>query len=163
VREITKKLDIFREYAADLQRAGDSRAALSVIVPVIEAVVENYTKVDDADRLLAHFFEAALDLHATLLASEGTGTRRKLLTTAIDWYMEAEWGLEDSLRTFLGDTSIRLKETRFMLNTVELRMADYRRSPVAASPNYSEEREFIGERMLRLADLAEEIRASGNH
>jgi hypothetical protein len=158
VREIVKKLEIFREYAFDLFRARDINTALSVIVPVIEAVIENYTKLDDVDGLMKNFFGAALDtLGGAMKEMRDEGRRRSLLTKAIDWYMDAEWGLETQLREFLRDITLRLNEGRFMTNTIDLRVADYRRSLINTGALYSEEHEFLDERVRRLADLRTDI------
>jgi hypothetical protein len=158
VREIVKKLDIFREYAADLTRARDVNTALSVIVPVIDAVITNYTKLDDVDGLMKNFFGAALDtLGSGMLEMRDEGRRRALLTRGTDWYMEAEWGLEDQLRKFLLDITLRLNEGRFMTNTIDLRIADFRRSLISTGPLYSEEHEYLDERVRRLSELRLEI------
>lgn len=158
VREIVKKLDIFREYASDLYRARDINTSLAVIMPVIEAVIENYTKLDDIDGLMNNFFDAALDaLGAALSELRDEGRRRALLTQAVDWYMDAEWGLEGQLRAFLRDSVLRMGEGRFAINTIDLRIADYRRSLINTGPAFSEEREYLDERVRRLADLRSDI------
>jgi hypothetical protein len=158
VREIVKKLDIFREYAADLLRARDITTALSVIAPVIDAVVENYTKLDDVDGLMKNFFGAALDTFSGAIAElRNEGKRHALLTRAVDWYMDAEWGLESQLRESLRDITLRLDEGRFMTNTIDLRMADYRRSLINTGAQYSEEHEFLDDRVRRLSDLRTDI------
>jgi hypothetical protein len=163
VREIVKKLDIFREYAADLLQAREIKTALSVIVPVVDAVIGNYTKLDDVDSLMKNFFGAALDtFRGAVVETRDEGRRRALLTRAVDWYLEAEWGLESQLREFLRDIALRLNEVRFMTNTLDLRTADYRRSLINTGPSYSEEHEYLDERVRRLADLRAEILRGGN-
>ena len=158
MREIVKKLDILREYAFDLRRARDLNTSLSVIVPVIDAVIANYTKLDDADGLMRNFFGAALDtIGGNLQEMRDEGRRRALLTKAVDWYMEAEWGLEGQVREFLRDMALRLGEARFMVNTIDLRVADYRRSLVNTGSLYSEEHEYLDERVRRLQDLRTDI------
>jgi hypothetical protein len=154
VREIVKKLDIFREYSADLLRARDFSTALAILVPVVDAVIENYTKLDDVDGLMRNFSGAALDtFRGALVEMRAEGRRRSLLTKAVDWYIDAEWGLEDQLRDFLRDITLRLNEGRFMTNTIDLRVADYRRSLLNTGALYSEEHEYLDERVRRLADL----------
>ena len=158
VREIVKKLDIFREYAADLLQARDIKTALAVIVPVIDAVIENYTKLDDVDGLMKNFFGAALDtFRGAIIELRDEGRRHALLTRAVDWYMDAEWGLDSQLREFLRDITLRLNEGRFVTNTLDLRMADYKRSLINTGAQYSEEHEFLDERVRRLSDLRTDI------
>jgi hypothetical protein len=158
VREIVKKLEIFREYAFDLRRARDINTSLSVIVPVIDAVIDSYTKLDDVDGLMKNFFGAALDtIGGALLEMRDEGRRRGILTKAVDWYTDAEWGLEDQVREFLRNITLRLNESRFMVNTIDLRVADYRRSLINTGSLYSEEHEFLDERVRRLADLRTDI------
>jgi len=55
VREIVKKLDIFREYASDMYQEGDINSAMAVLRPVIEAIIDNYTNLDDTDGLMRNF------------------------------------------------------------------------------------------------------------
>ncbi|MGA9141070.1 MAG: SWIM zinc finger family protein [Methanocella sp.] len=154
VRVIVKKLEIFREYAMDLSRARDLSTAITVLSPVIDAVIANYTKLDDVDDLMKNFFGAALDTFgATIAEMRDEGKRRALMTKAVDWYMDAEWGLEDQLQVFLRDATLRLNEARFMVNTVDLRVADYRRSLINTGPQYSEEHEYLDERVRRLSGL----------
>ena len=158
VREIVKKLEIFREYAMDLTRARDINTALTVLTPAIDAVIGNYTKLDDVDGLMRNFFAGSLDtLRGAMLEMRDEGRRRALLTRAVDWYMDAEWGLEEQLREFLRDTTLRLNEVRFMTNTIDLRVADYRRSLINTGPLYSEEHEYLDERVRRLSNLRTEI------
>lgn len=158
VREIVKKLDIFREYAFDLYRGRDFNTSLSVAVPLIDAVVENYTKLDDVDGLMRNFFGAALDTLGGVIAEmKDEGRRRALLTRAVDWCMDAEWGLENQIREFLRNITLRLNEGRFMTNTIDLRVADYKRSLISTGAMYSEEHEYLDERVRRLADLRADI------
>jgi hypothetical protein len=158
VREIVKKLEIFREYAFDLRRAKKIEAGTSVLEPVIDAVIENYTKLDDVDGLMKNFFGAALDtIGGTMLEMREEGRRRAILTNGVDWYTDAEWGLEDQVREFLRNITLRLNESRFMVNTIDLRVADYRRSLINTGSLYSEEHEFLDERVRRLADLRTDI------
>ncbi len=163
VREIVKKLEIFREYAADLLRSGDAGTAMSVIAPVIDAVIAGYTKLDDADGLMRNFFGAALEtLGDAFLKTKDESRRRSLLTGAVDWYMDAEWGLDGPVREFLRDITLQLNEGRFMVNTIDLRVADYRRSLINTGSLYSEEHEYLDERVRRLSELRTEIiRGSG--
>jgi hypothetical protein len=162
VREVVKKLGIFREYALDLARGGDLNTALAVIVPVVDAAIENYTKLDDADGLMKNFFGGALDMLGNALArTADVGRRRTLLTRLVDWYMEAEWGLEGQLRPFLKDLTLRLKEARFVTNTIDVKAADFRRSFISTSPLYSEEHEYLDERLRRLAALRADLRLGG--
>jgi hypothetical protein len=158
VREIVKKLEIFQEYSFDLLRARDIKTALSVIVPVIDGVIENYTRLDDVDGLMKNFFGATLDtIGGAMKEMRDEGRRRALLTKSVDWYMNAEWGLETQLREFLRDLTLRLNEGRFMTNTIDLRIADYRRSLINTGAPYSEEHEYLDERVRRLADLRTDI------
>ncbi|OPY28182.1 MAG: hypothetical protein A4E28_01700 [Methanocella sp. PtaU1.Bin125] len=162
VRGIVRKLEIFHEYARDLSRARDLSTAITVLLPVIDAVIVNYTKLDDADGLMKNFFGGALDtFRDTLAEMRDEGKRRALMTKAVDWYMEAEWGLEDPLRAFLRDATLRLSEGRFMVNTIDLRVADYRRSLIHTGSRYSEEHEYLDERVRRLTGLRADILADG--
>jgi hypothetical protein len=158
VREIVKKLDIFREYAGDLLQARDVKTALAVIMPVIDAVIENYTKLDDVDGLMKNFFGASLDTFGGAITElRDEGRRHAVLTRAVDWYMDAEWGIDSQLREFLRDITLRLNEGRFVTNTIDLRMADYKRSLINTGAQYSEEHEFLDERVRRLSDLRTDI------
>ncbi len=158
VRGIVRKLEIFREYAMDLSRAHDLSTAITVLTPVIDAVIANYTKLDDVDDLMKNFFGGALDTFGrTITEMRDDGKRRALMTKAVDWYMDAEWGLEDQLRAFMRDVTLRMNEGRFMVNTIDLRVADYRRSLINTSPQYSEEHEYLDERVRRLSGLRTDI------
>ena len=154
IREIVKKLDIFREYATDLFKDKKIDASLSVIRPVIDSIIENYTKLDDADGLMANFFGAVTDLFSRLISKiKDEGRLRMQLIQALDWYMDAEWGLENEVLRLIADTSLRLGQERYMNNATELKIADLRRSFIATSPRYSEEHEFIDKRIRRLNQL----------
>ncbi len=154
VREIVKKLDIFREYSFDTLRAGDLEAAMDALVPVIEAVIENYTSLDDTDGLMRSFFAMAIDLFGDVVAAfRLDGERRSFLSRALEWYLEAEWGLERAIRDFLVRQAERLREQKFLLNLAELKMADYKRSFITMGPAYSEEYEYVEERLERLEEL----------
>jgi len=160
IREIVKKLEIFREYAADLFRSGRSEPGMSVIDPVIEAVIANYTKVDDADRLVLNFFIVALELFGSMLTGiSDEGKLRSLLTRALDWYMDAEWGMESPLKEFLAYRSAKLRQSQYMMDAVELKRDDFKRSFIAAGRGSSEEYEYIDERIRRLSSLRSEIQA----
>lgn len=164
VREIARKLEIFREYAADLLRVREIKTAVSVIVPVIDTVIEHYAKLDDVDGLMKNFFGGALDTFGLALAeTHDESLRRTLLTGAVEWLMDAELGLEDPARDFLREITVRLGEGRFMANTIDLRVADYRRSLLSTGAPYSEEREYLDERVRRLAELREGILREGGH
>ena len=161
VREIVKKLDIFREYASDLSKEKKIDAGMSVIEPVIDAVIANYTRLDDADGLMANFFGAALDMFGSLITNiKDEGRVRTLLTKALDWYMDAEWGLEGEVMRFLSRIPIKLGQERYMIDAVELKIADFRRSFITTSPKYSEEHEYIDERIRRLTALRAAIRSN---
>jgi hypothetical protein len=161
VREIVKKLDIFREYASDLHANGERDTATKIIVPVIESVINNYTSLDDTDGLMRNFFATLLDLYGDIIpAYRMEGERRRFLTTALEWYMLAEWGLERAIHTFLRKETVRLKENRFMLNAAEVKLSEYKRSMIRTGPRYSEENEYIDERIQRLNDLITDIRAA---
>lgn len=161
VREIVKKLDIFREYAADLHASGDTETAKKVIVPVIQAVIDNYTKLDDTDGLMRNFFGSLMDLYGDIIpAYRMEGERRRLMTDALEWYMGAEWGLERVLRNFLYKETGRLKDNRFMLNVSEVKLSEYKRSMIRSGPKYSEENEYIDERIQRLNDLIADLKAA---
>lgn len=164
VREIVKKLDIFREYAADLFKEKNRDASMSVIEPVIDAITGNYTRLDDADGLMANFFGAALDMFGSLLSdTRDEGKLRGLLTRSLDWYMEAEWGLEGEVMRFLATVSGKLNQEKYMIDAVELKIADFRRSFIATSPKYSEEHEYIDERIRRLTTLKAALRSGITH
>lgn len=161
VREIVKKLDIFREYAADLIKERKMDTSLSVIEPVIDAIVTNYTRLDDADELMANFFGAAMDMYGSLLQGiRDEGKLRILLTRALDWYMDAEWGLESEVLKFLSEHPARLEQDRYMIDAVELKIADFKRSFISTSPKYSEEHEYLDERIRRLSMLKSALRGS---
>ncbi|MDI6896129.1 SWIM zinc finger family protein [Methanocella conradii] len=154
VREIVKRLDIFREYSSDVFRSGDFEAAMDALAPVIEAVVENYTSLDDADGLMRNFFATAMDLYGDVAAAYRLdGERRGFLSRALEWYLEAEWGLERVIMDFLIKEAGRLGELEFMLDLAELKMADYKRSFITMGPTYSEEYEYVEERLERLEAL----------
>ena len=68
-----------------------------------------------------------------------------------------KWGLEDQLRDFLRDVTLRMNEGRFMVNTIDLRVADYRRSLINTGLRYSEEHEYLDERVRRLSGLRVDI------
>jgi hypothetical protein len=159
VREIVKKLDIFREYASDIFRAGDHNTAMVVLSPVIDAIVENYTSLDDSDGLMRNFFGTVIDLYGDVIpAYRLEGERRRYINHALEWYLEAEWGLERVLQDFLRKETVRLKEERFMANSIELKLADYKRSFITMGPKYSEEYEYIEERLERLEGLLADIK-----
>jgi SWIM zinc finger len=159
VREIVKKLDIFREYASDILQEGDTVTAMVVLSPVIDAIVDHYTSLDDTDGLLRNFFAAVLDLYGDIVPNYRLeGERRRSMNQAVDWYLLAEWGLERVLRNFIGKETERLKEQKFMLNTVELKLADYKKSFITMGPKYSEEYEYVEERLERLEELRAKIK-----
>ncbi|HMK45051.1 MAG TPA: SWIM zinc finger family protein [Methanocella sp.] len=160
IREIVKKLEIFREYAADLFRSGRSDSGISVIDLVIEAVIANYTKVDDADRLMLNFFIVALELFGVMLPGiSDEGMLRSLLTRTLDWYMDAEWGLENPLNEFIAYRSVKLHQSQYMMDVIELKRDDFKRSFMAAGWGSSEEYEYIDERIQRLSSLRSTIQA----
>lgn len=161
VREIVKKLDIFREYASDLSKEKKIDTSLAVLEPVIDAIIGNYTRLDDADGLMANFFGAVMDLFGSLLSTiKDEGKLRILLTRALDWYMDAEWGLESEVLQFLSDYPAKLGQDRYMIDAVELKIADFRRSFISTSPKYSEEHEYLDERIRRLNMLKSALRKS---
>ncbi len=163
VREIVKKLDIFREYASDTFQAGEVDTAMVVLTPVIEAVVNNYTSLDDSDGLMRNFFSAVMDLYGDIIpAYRLEGERRRFLSKALDWYDLAEWGLERAIQNFLLKETLRLNEQKFMLNSIELKLADYKRSFVTMGPKYSEEYEYIEERLERLEGLRAGIKGQAH-
>jgi hypothetical protein len=159
VREVVKKLDIFREYASDIFQAGDFDTAMVVLAPVIDAVVDNYTSLDDSDGLMRNFFTGIMDLYGDVIpAYRLEGERRRLMGQALEWYIEAEWGLERVLRNFLRKETERLKEEKFMVNSIELKLADYKKSFITMGPKYSEEYEYVEERLERLEELKADIK-----
>jgi hypothetical protein len=159
VREIVKKLDIFREYASDIFQAGDFNTSMVVLAPVVDAVIENYTNLDDSDGLMRNFFSSVMDLYGDILPSfRLEGERRRFMGQAMDWYMEAEWGLERALRNFLRKETERLKEEKYMVNAIELRLADYKKSLITTGPKYSEEYDYVEERRERLEELMANIK-----
>ncbi len=159
VREIVKKLDIFREYASDIYQAGDFDTAIVVLEPVIDAAVDYYTSLDDSDGLMRNFFASVMDLYGDIIPTYRLeGERRRLMGKARDWYIDAEWGLERVLRDFIRKETERLKEEKYMVNAVELKLADYKRSFITMGPKYSEEYEYIEERLERLEELRANIK-----
>lgn len=161
VREIVKRLDIFREYADDLTHSHNVDVALSVIEPVVDVVVANYTKLDDADGLMLNFFSSALDTLGNIIAAiRDDGRRRALMGHILDWYIDAEWGLEDVVRKSLTRVAQRIKENRYVITSAELKAADYRRSFLSESSGFSEEREYVDERIRRLNMLCADLSVS---
>jgi hypothetical protein len=159
VREVVKKLDIFREYASDIYQAGDIDTAMVVLTPVIDAIVDNYTSLDDSDGLMRNFFVSVIDLYGDIVPTYRLeGERRRYLSLALDWYLEAEWGLERVLRNFLRKETERLKEEKYAVNAAELKLADYKRSLITMGPKYSEEYEYVEERLERLEGLLADIK-----
>ncbi len=159
VREIVKKLDIFREYASDIFRDGDFNTAMVVLAPVADAVIDNYTSLDDSDGLMRNFFASVMDLYGDIIPAFGLeGERRRHMGQAMDWYMEAEWGLERVLRNFLRKETERLREEKYMVNAIELRLADYKKSLITTGPRYSEEYDYVEERLERLEELKANIK-----
>jgi len=83
VREIVKKLDIFREYASDMYQEGDINAAMAVLRPVIEAIIDNYTNLDDNDGLMRNFFAMVMDLYGDIVPNfRLDGERRRRMNQA---------------------------------------------------------------------------------
>ncbi len=161
VREIVRKLDIFREYAADLRERNNGESAMKIIIPVIETILNNYTNMDDSNGIMHNFFIEIMSLYGALIPSyRMDGERRKFLNGALDWYLSAEWGLEGVLRDFLAKESKLLREERFMIYSAELRLADYEQTIIRVNPNYSEEHEYVGERIKRLNGLIEAIKVT---
>jgi hypothetical protein len=159
VREIVKKLDIFREYASDIFRDGDMGTAMVVLMPVIDAIVENYTSLDDSDGLMRNFYASIMDLYGDIIpAYRLEGEKRRFMDQALEWYMVAEWGLERILRDFLRKEAGRLREEKFLVNSIEMRLADYKKSFITMGPKYSEEYEYIEERLERLEELKADIK-----
>lgn len=159
VREIVKKLDIFREYASDIFQAGDFDTATVVLNPVVDAVIDNYTSLDDADGLMRNFFADVMSLYGDIIpAYRLEGERRRLMGKALGWYVDAEWGLERVLRNFLRKETERLKEEKYMVDAVELKLADYKRSLITMGPRYSEEYEYVEEKLERLEELRANIK-----
>ncbi len=94
VREIVKKLDIFREYASDIFKDGDVDTATIVLQPAIDMIIDNYTKLDDSDGLMRNFFSSVMDLYGDIIPEyRMEGERRRLMGQALEWYDLAEWGL----------------------------------------------------------------------
>jgi hypothetical protein len=159
VREIVKKLDIFREYSSDIYQEGDTGTAMVVLRPVIEAIIDNYTNLDDTDGLMRNFFATVIDLYGDIIPTyRMEGERRRFMNQALEWYLLAEWGLERVLRNFIRKETERLKEQKFMVNSVELRLADYKKSFITMGPKYSEEYEYVEERLERLEELRADIK-----
>jgi hypothetical protein len=159
VREIVKKLDIFREYASDIFQAGDFDTAMVVLAPAIDAIVDNYTSLDDSDGLMRNFFASVMDLYGDIIpAYRLEGERRRVLNQALEWYLDAEWGLERVLRNFLRKETGRLEEEKFMVNSIELKLADYKKSFITMGPKYSEEYEYLEERLERLEALKADVK-----
>ena len=159
VREVVKKLDIFREYASDIFDTGDPETAMTVLVPVIEAVIDGYTSLDDTDGLMRNFSAAVVDLYGNIIpAFRMEGERRRYLTAALEWYAGAEWGLERTIRNFLRRETERLGEEKFMLDSVEVKLADYKKSFIVMGPKYTDEYEYVEERLERLEALRADIK-----
>jgi hypothetical protein len=159
VREIVRKLDIFREYASDIHKEGDIRSSMVVLETVIDAMVENYTRLDDRDSLMRNFFSSVLSLYGDVLSSYcNEAERRGSLGKALDWYMGAEWGLERVLRKFLQKQAERLREQMFMLDATERRLAGFKKRFITMGSKYSEEYEYIEERLERLEGLLAGLR-----
>lgn len=159
VREIVKKLDIFREYASDIFQAGDTETSMVVLTPVADAIIDNYTSLDDSDGLMRNFFASVMDLYGDIIpAYRLEGERRRFMGRALEWYMDAEWGLERVLRNFLKKEAERLIEQKFMVNAIELKLADYKKSFITMGPKYSEEYEYVEERLERLEGLLADIK-----
>jgi len=72
--------------------------------------------------------------------------------------MLAEWGLERVVRNFLRKETVRLNEQAYVLNAVELKLADYKKSFITMGPKYSEEYEYVEERLERLEELRADIK-----
>ncbi|HTY90738.1 MAG TPA: SWIM zinc finger family protein [Methanocella sp.] len=159
VREIVKKLDIFREYASDIYQGGDIGTATVILNPVIDAIVDNYTNLDDTDGLMRNFFATVMDLYGDVIPNfRMEGERRRYMNQALEWYLLAEWGLERVLRNLIRKETERLKEQKFMLNAVELRLADFKKSFITMGPKYSEEYEYVEERLERLEEMRADIK-----
>jgi hypothetical protein len=159
VREIVKKLDIFRDYASDIFGEGDPGTAMTVLLPAIEAVIDGYTRLDDVDGLLHNFLSMVMGLYGDIIpAFRMDGERRHYLIAAIDWYVNAEWGLERIVRDFLRRETERLGEEKFMLDSVELKLADFKKSFIAMGPKYTDEYEYVEERLERLEALRTDIK-----
>lgn len=160
VREIVKKLDIFREYASDIYQEGDIGTAMVVLGPVVDAIVDHYTNLDDTDGLMRNFFATVMDLYGDIMPNYRLeGERRRYMNQALEWYLLAEWGLERVIRNFLRKETERLKEQKYMLNSVELKLADYKKSFITMGPKYSEEYEYVEERLERLEELRADIKS----
>lgn len=158
VREIVRKLDIFREYAVDLQERKNGDVAMKIIVPVIEAIINNYTRMDDSNGIMHNFFIELMSLYGGIIPSyRMVGDRRRLLIDALDWYMSAEWGLDEIMHDSLRKEAERLKESRFLTYTAELKLGDYQQTLLRVNPNYSEERDYLNERVRRLNSLIADI------
>ncbi len=59
---------------------------------------------------------------------------------------------------FLRRETERLMEQRYVLDSIDLRLADYKKSLITTGPKYSEEYEYIEERLERLEELRAEIK-----
>jgi hypothetical protein len=154
VRETVRKLDIFREYASDLQDRKNSDMAMKITIPIIEAIISNYTSMDDSSGIMHNFFKELMDLYGNIVPSYRlVGDRRRFLTRALDWYMSAEWGLVEILHDSLRKEAERLKESRFLTYTAELKLGDYQQTLQRVNTNYSEEQDYLNERVRRLNTL----------
>ena len=78
MREIVRKLDIFREYAADLKERKNGDMAMKIIIPLIEAIINHYTGMDDSNNIMHNFFIELMDLYGDIIPSyRMVGDRRR--------------------------------------------------------------------------------------
>ena len=57
--------------------------------------------------------------------------------------MSAEWGLVDIIHDSLRQEAERLKESRFLTYTAELKLGDYQQTLQRVNPNYAEEQDYL--------------------
>ncbi len=153
-REIVRKLDIFREYAADLQERKNGDMAMKIVIPIIESIIDHYTNMDDSNGIMHNFFIELMSLYGDIIPSyRMVGDRRRFLVQVLDWHMRAEWGLVDVIHESLRKEADRIKESRFLTYTAELKLGDYQQTLQRVNPNYSEEHDYLNERVLRLNRL----------
>ncbi|MCD1295480.1 hypothetical protein CUJ83_10765 [Methanocella sp. CWC-04] len=159
VSEILKRLDVFRQYSSELLDDGYISRAVSVISPVIDGVISHYGSIEDYAGDLRNFLALALGTYGKAMSLMPQDLRRDMMVEELDWYLEAEFGLEDVLSGHLKSMILDLKERKFMQENVERRISDYKKSLIKTAPEYSDEYDFLNERISRMTALLHEIRA----
>jgi len=71
-----------------MYQEGDINSAMAVLRPVIEAIIDNYTNLDDNDGLMRNFFAMVMDLYGDIVPNfRLDGERRRRMNQALEWYM----------------------------------------------------------------------------